>query len=289
MHGANSFPKSSPSLSVISLLLALLSLSSCSRLSIAVRWADTLIVEAVDSRFDLNSEQKKEFTKEVYQSIQLLKKEKFPAWAKRFDKWADAIEKEKISEATSVDMWDWVQSEFRDLAKYADAPMMKLIDKIDEKNFETNKKMSLKEIDELRKKQQTKDAQFEDQKKKILRWIEFWHDSPTDAQDKKLDAFIKQSPFPIEASWSHREAQIIKFYDLRKDKPALRAWVKETLYNPESLRPPEYQAAINEWIKNLRIYIREFHQSLSDKQLKFLVKELRKRAGELRELAVSAN
>lgn len=273
------------------LITAFLSLNSisCSRLSLAVRWADTVIVEAVDSRFDLSSEQKKEFRVEVENSLSQIKKEKFPLWADRLDAWANSIEKEKISEATSKNMWNYLQAEFRDLAKYAEPPMMKLIDQINDANFEANKSNALEELVKNRKKLNSSDQIAADTKKKFMAWIEFWHDSPTEEQEKKLNEFLKQHPFPAEASWSHREAQLIKFYDLKKDRAALKSWVKDSLYNPEKLRPVEYQNAILEWQKNLQGFILEFHQSLSVDQLKYVQVQLRKRAKELRELAAKSN
>lgn len=259
--------------------------SACSKLSIAVKWADTAIIEMTDSRFDFNSEQKKAFKAEVEQSIAKIKKEKFPIWADQFEAWANTIEKSKVSVETSDQMFNWLQSEFASLAKYAEAPMNSLIDKIDEANFEKNKKNSFDEITEQRKKIADQDDRIQSEKKKYLLWIEFWLDNQTDDQEKKLLAHINAHPFPAELAFKHREAQIQKFYDLRKDKVALKDWVKQTLYKPDNLRSAEFQAAFLAWQENLKIYIREFQLSLSDKQLKYLVQQLRKKAIELRELS----
>lgn len=265
--------------------LVLIFFSSCSRLSLAVRWADTFIVEAVDSRFDLSSEQKSEFQFEVKQSLQQIKSEKFPIWAQQFESWADRIEKEKMTEAISFEMWDWSFSQFRELSKYANSPMQKLINQSAEKNFEKNQKQALEEIAVQKQKLNSEEKRFEDQKKKYMTWIDFWHGSIEQEQKKKLEASIKENPFPWEASLTHRETQVRRFFELRNDKLALRDWVKKSLDNPESVRSKEYKEVLGEWQKKLRISIRDFQLSLSEKQIQDFVKELRKRALELRELS----
>lgn len=277
---------------VASLLIVL---ASCSRLSVAVRWADTFIVQAVDSKFDLNSQQKKEFSVEVQRALASVRKDRFPIWAETLEKWAASIQKSGLNETLSFEMWDFVFAEARGLMKFAEGPAFKLIDLVTEKNLGAYQKSSLKEIAEAREKlhqsqvDQRIKEQIKEQKAKIIPWIEYWHDTVTKNQEQNLEEFLRQNPFPAEMAFQHREVQLEKLGRIQSDKAAQKKWINEYLLNPEMARTQSYAKGLSDWQLKLRSWIGGFHRSLTEKQISVFANELKRRAAELRDLAASSD
>jgi hypothetical protein len=69
---------------ILILGLALLGLTSCSRLDIAFRWIDVFVAGKVDDYFDINSQQKKELKKSVTQDLKMIQAKLLPQWIEQF-------------------------------------------------------------------------------------------------------------------------------------------------------------------------------------------------------------
>src|SRR5690606_20502321 len=93
------------SATLIPVLMAL-SMSSCSRLDLGVRWADWAIMREVNSYFDLNSKQDAELRKKVQADLLEVRRKTFPEIANLFRQVAEKLEADQV---TPEQIQEWHQ------------------------------------------------------------------------------------------------------------------------------------------------------------------------------------
>ncbi|HEY8270055.1 MAG TPA: hypothetical protein VIG33_04155, partial [Pseudobdellovibrionaceae bacterium] len=82
------------------LFLCIFGTLSCSRLDIAVNWADTYIVSQVDDYFDLTSQQNKELKESLKKDILKIRQEQFLDWARELRRFNKYILEKNLNEET---------------------------------------------------------------------------------------------------------------------------------------------------------------------------------------------
>src|SRR5688572_9100758 len=66
---------------ILLLLCVAMISSACSRMDLAVKWADTYTLSKIDDHFDISAQQKKEIKKDVDHAVLQIRKEMFPAYS----------------------------------------------------------------------------------------------------------------------------------------------------------------------------------------------------------------
>ena len=265
----------------IFILLFFLILASCSKMDLALKWADWMIVKETDSYFDLSDTQNKELKNQVQKDLSRVKKENFPDIAKFLSKVAGQIEADKIS----LEEIAKLQTEFQITVKAAlnqfqstalDFAMKATAEQIEHFKKKYNQQTE-KHADDVK----TEKDKFKLQKKRFEKWTDEWLGGLTSEQKVALASDIKEVPFPWDLQVRSREVSLNKFLEARRSRALLKAYMDQL----EDERDPEYEKALKDYQAHLRIYILKLYQSLNKDQKTYLTKKLRDRAHEFEGLA----
>ncbi len=265
----------------IILISLLLLMSACSKMDLAMKWADWMIVKETDSYFDLTDTQNKDLKLQVQKDLARVKKENFPQFAKFLRKVADQIDADKIS-AEEINQ---LQAEFQKTVRIAldqfqatalDFSMKASPDQMEHFKKKYNEQTK-KHADEIR----TEKDKFKLQKKRFEKWIDEWLGGLNSEQRASLETDLKAFPFPWDLQVRSREVSLKKFLDARSSRTLLKNYMDQL----EEERDPEYETALKNYQVHLRNYILDLYRSLTKDQKKYLTKKLRDRAQEFEGLA----
>lgn len=265
---------------IIVLMLILTSIS-CSRLGVAVDWADEYILNEADNYFDLSSEQYKEFKPRVEKDIQRIKKENFPELSIFFRKISEKAEKNQINEKEIIALFDEGQGLFRKVLHQFEPTILDFATKATSEQANNFIKEYNKKIEELQDDIKTPSDRLKKQKKRYDRWLNEFIDNMTADQKKALEAEIENNPIPFDLQVKSRNQIRDKFLTVMGNPQEL----KNFLTNFEKQRSPEYQEALKKYQSGLKSYLWVLFQSLSEGQKTYLIKQLRHRADELEKIS----
>jgi len=269
---------------LLPILLCLCGLLGCSRLDIAVNWADTYIVSQADDYFDLNSAQSKELKNEVQQDIRKVRKELFPKWARSLRE----LEKETHTPLTEEGFHKYFQEsleEGRTLQPYFAETAAKFITQARPEQLEHFEKAIRKKNVEDEKKVQNGQQARDESRKKYLRWTEMWINSLTKDQEQLLNRHLAEHPFPLEKQIQNKNHALEKFTAARLSPETLRSFVRDYVQDRGQYNDPDYQLAIKNYQSDLEKFVYQLALSLNDKQKKALSENLLEKASALEKLA----
>lgn len=260
-------------------------LTSCSRLDVALSWADTYIAAKVDDYFNLSSRQNKELKQALRTNIRQIRKSKFPEWAQTLRQIAREIHDHPLNEAV-VDKYfrqillvtDSLQPAFTETAVHfiGEARPEQL------EHFERT--VHQKNIEDEKKIQNSQKARDEN-RKKYLRGIELWIDSLSKEQDQLLNRHLNENPFPARALIKNRNQVLEKFSASKKSPEALKDFVRSYYTDKNQYADPEYREALRNYQTNLEKFTYQLLKSLNEKQKKSLCDNLMEKATLLEKLA----
>lgn len=263
--------------------LSFLLLVSCSRLDIAVRWADDYLLHEVDSYLDLTGDQSKDYQQKLQQDIQRLKKENFPLMAAYLRRLAEHVEKRPLElkdienySSEGKKIFNQGMQQFKDTATY-------IISKTPDSRLERFNQKFAKKIEDQKKDIDSLQKQKKKSLKRYEKWFKEWLGGLRGPQEPALEAHLLAFPYPWDLQIKNRLILKDRILAVRKDNTSL----KQILNNYDQERSPEFRQALEKYQMGLQKYLYELSQTLTPEQKKFLVERLRSRAKELENLSKS--
>lgn len=268
------------------LLIPFLALSGCSRLDLALRWADTFVMSSVTDYFDLTSDQDNKARGDFKAALKEIQKNDFPAFADQLESLATSVEKKEAKDEHVDQFLDRVDALLkRSIARFEPMAQNLLNDQAKNgfKMFDAEfQKKHSKDLEEAKdEKSRAKKAS-----KNVDRFVDETVEFLTSEQKKEVEASIKENPFPHLLQLESRKSLFENFKSVRLDDKKRQEFIKTYFTNWNSLQTADYQKARAESLQRVRDLFKKVLSTMTDKQRKNLVENFRVRASELRKISL---
>jgi len=266
-------------------LVCLCGVLACSRLDIALSWADTFIVSQVDDYFDITSSQKKELKESLKKDIAKVRKEQFDVWATEMRKFEKNLREGTLTAGAFHSYFEKTINTSRTIQPYFTDSAVKFISSATSQQLEHfERTLRKKNIDDEKKIQSGKKTRDES-RKKYLRWVDMWIGSLSKEQEELLNQHLTNHPFPAAALLKNKKYVLEKFTEARKSPEGLKNFVRSYYSDKYKHADPEYLSALTSYQTGLEKFMFELLQTLSEKQKKHLSENLTSKASSLVTLA----
>lgn len=266
-------------------LLCFTGIVSCSRLDIAVSWADTYIVSQVDDYFDITSTQSKALKESLKNDITKVRHEQFVLWATELRRFEKEVREETLTAESFHDYFEKTLQTSKKIQPYFADSAVKFISTATPAQLEHFERTLRKKNVEDEKKIQNGQKARNEARKKYLRWVEMWIESLTKDQYQLLDQHLNDNPFPALEQIKNKNYVLEKFHEARKSPESLKNFVRNYYNNKYQYADPEYQKALTKYQAELEKFILSLIKSLNEKQKKLLSESLISKASSLEKLA----
>ncbi len=265
------------------LIFFFLAFAGCSKLSMAVRWSDSVVLSQTKKYFELNSTERGK-AKELYRAALVqVQQQDFPQLADILDTWHVQVSQDKITQedltsslekASAILRSSWAR--FEPVAQW----MVDVESKHEFKHFE--KGLIAREKEEKERREKSPD-QFREN------MLEFFADETvgelTAEQRKKVLEHWQQHSLPHEVREKNRAHMIEKFRQARVQSEKRREFVAEFMRNWQSLQTVEMKNAQQRSLVRNATLMHLVVSTLTPDQKKRLLHNLKKRSEQLRDLA----
>lgn len=258
---------------------------SCSRLDIAVNWADTYIVSQVDDYFDLSSQQNKDLKASLTNDLRDIRSNQFPKWSKTLRQFEKEIRANALTEASFAKYYRDTLVVTQQLMPLFSDTAVRFVASVSRDQLEHFERTLRKKNIENEEKIQNREKSRNESRKKYLRWIEMWIESLTKDQEQLLNQHLNNSPFPTEALIKNRTHVLEKFIEASKSPASLQNFVRKYYSDKNQFADPDYLQALTAYQANLEKFSYQLLMSLSEKQKSFLCENLTEKASILEKLA----
>lgn len=261
-------------------------LSGCSRLDLAVRWADTFVMSSVTDYFDLTSEQDARARGDFRTALRDVKKIDFPILASHLEDFALLVEKKEVTDEKVDRFLDQVDSQVRTSIARFETMAQNLLDQQSGGSYEMfDAEFSRKHEKDLKEARDDR-AQKKKVNKNIDRFVGETVEFLTEEQQKEVDAWIRTNPPPLQLQLESRKALFDQFKSLRADEKKRRDFIRSYFTNWIALQTPAYQKARMESHQRIRSLFKKVLATITEKQRKNLVENFRFRAKDFRAISL---
>lgn len=259
------------------------SMTGCSRLDLAVRFADNYIMSEADDYLELTRAQEKEIRPELEKSLLEIRRHEFPAFAEHLEKTEAMI----AGESPSTELIEKNQQDARRLFERALARLepvsLKTLDQStaeNEKAFITAMNEKTEELKE--KAAEPSEARAAGEAARMRRSIEHWV-SLNKEQRQLIEKWSRENPTDLSLRIQDREKTLTHFLSLTKEER--KSWLEKLHRSPDSLRSEENNTYWKQRQANSRALFLELWKSLTESQKAELRKELLSKAAALKKLS----
>ncbi|UOF01479.1 DUF6279 family lipoprotein [Bdellovibrio reynosensis] len=267
---------------ILVLSFLLLATTACSRSSVMMSFADTLAVSKTDEYFDLTSQQKEDLKKDLRQDIDALKKEFLPEVAKTLRRIESEVSKGKIESELIATHFTEFHVHFKKLTSYFANTAVKTVATFKPEQFDYFEKTMKEEIKDRSDVEEQNEKAF----KRYRRSLEFWIGGLSQDQKDRIQAFLKQNPYPVKLETENKEHIVKQFLEVKTDKEKLKVYVRTLYLDYEAPRLPSFTESLQLHKKAFQNFLSEsLWPTISKNQLENLKANLISRAEELEKLA----
>ncbi len=268
----------------IYLLLCVLLLSSCSKLSLAVYWADTFLLAQIDDYFTLTSEQKSEVKKQLQDIFREIRREEFPQLAAMLESMAAAIETGAVS-AKEASGWSLSLRDRLIAMGIRFEPLgQKLIEWESQKGFRRFDQAFADKQQERFAKISSEERRQKEARKRAERMIDRTVEELTDSQESGLASLLQKNPLLLE--WESRNTVFRNFQKVRESPLERAKFVRLFFTKWEELQTESYLTARSQYRAEWEKFILWLVPKLSPEQRKTAVDNLRVLSKQLQDLSV---
>jgi hypothetical protein len=261
--------------------------TSCSRLDLAVSWADNYMASLVDDYFDLSSSQNKELKESLRQDIAKVRRSQFKTWADFLRRIEKDLKESKLSPDAIQSYFTEGQREGRKLPSEFVETAVKFVGTLKpEQLVHFDNEMKQKDLEREEKLKDPVKAKKE-LRKKYLNGIELWIDSLSSEQLALLDKHLEEHPFPQKEQLKNRISVTKKFREAQKSTEDLQKFVRAYYSDSSQFWEPDYKKALESYQRELQKWLVVLVGTLSDRQKKQLSENLLEKASALEKLALS--
>jgi hypothetical protein len=263
-----------------------LMLSGCSRLDMAVNWADSYITSLVDDYFDLTSKQNKQLKESLNADIEKIRQEQFPSWAAILRRMDQELSKNSISEQIVKKYFIEVLELGRKLPSYFEDTALIFAESLSKEQMNYFDEEIEKKNTKDEKKLKNQETALDENRKKYQRAIEMWTGSLNRAQELVLEKHLKDHKFPLREQIKNKKELQKKFREARESVIDLKKFIKSYYVDNNRIVDADYGKALTAYQADLQTYLFQLVKSLSEKQKKIFSENLIEKATALEELAV---
>jgi hypothetical protein len=272
---------------ILILGLALLGLTSCSRLDIAFRWIDVFVAGKVDDYFDINSQQKKELKKSVTQDLKMIQAKLLPQWIEQFKSIQNDINLDSFDEKKVATYFTSFMTDVDDMKTYFLTTAVQFAATIDDSQMiYFQKSFSKKTAEDLEKAQNQVKLRKEYQDK-YVDYFEMFLGSLTKDQEKLVAKHLQSSCFPAALKAKNNEHIFTAFIKEAKTREERVHFVKDLYSHPQLYDMPVYSQAVASYQSDLKSLITEVLMTLTPEQKKKLKKNLAEKTAQLEKVQAS--
>jgi hypothetical protein len=261
-------------------------LTSCSGLSLGVRWADTFAISQLDDYFTLSGEKSEEAKKEFKEIWISVRKQDFPALADKLDQMALMTEENQL---TSTKLTQWID-ETQEVIRIG----LRRFEPFGQNLVEEEAAHGFKRFDrEVEKQQEKRSKKFSDSEhikeetaKRFARLLENTFEELSAEQEKFWQQESKENPLPLLAQEESRKVLWERFKQSRLDPKERKEFVRTWFRNWDSLQTDTYNAARMAQQKRFRVFLWRLWETSNAEQKRKLIENFRGRAKELRGLSI---
>ncbi len=258
---------------------------SCTRLDIAINWADTYIASQVDDYFDLDYRQNKNLKESLKKDIGKIRKEQFTQWAAELRLFENDLRENTLNQKNFHKYFAETLRAAQKLQAYFINTAMGFISTttpVQLDHFElTIRKKSIKDEKQIQNSQKTSN----ESRKKYLTWTSLWIDSLSKDQEQLLNQHLSEYPFPTQLQINNKKHILEKFHEARTTLDRLQNFVRSYYNDKYQFADPEYRQALDTYQAGLEKFLFQLVNSLSEKQKIFLSENLLEKASSLETLA----
>lgn len=266
--------KSKSALLVAVFLTTLITMSSCSRLDLAVNLANSYITNKADNFFDLTGEQKKWLKAVLERDIDKVKKTIFPQLASEMFKAASVLSEGRAVDYTLVyTTYKRLENLFYQTLRIFSPSAVAFSDKLSPNQLSHFQKEFDGKIKDL--KEDPEDKTYEKMKKQF----DSWAGSISSKQKKEIKSFANINPSPVNEIAYSRQTMAYQF--VRLDKNSRKAYVEKLFTNFESARGESYSKIVEDHNKKVVSFVTGMLNKMPQDQKKSLVDIIRDRANQL--------
>lgn len=250
-----------------------------------LRWADSFAMSYISDYFDFTGAEEKEIKQDFNIVLKQIQKEDFPVLATQFDQLADQIEKDHLNAETVESFLSQFEAALKKSTQRFEPVAQKVFNFQAKSGWETfDKEFRRKQKKDTKKASNVKDL-AKDSRKKISRWVSETVEALTTEQEREFTDMALKYPAPLKLQIASREALFEKFKTVRGDAEAREKLIDDFFSDWESTQTPEYLKARLEYRAKYRAWLVNLSGKLSTRQKQDFVKNLRKRAAELKSLS----
>ena len=268
---------------LVPMLFLFLFLNSCSRLDIAVQFANTYVANKADDYFDLTSEQKKWLRANFEKDFLNVQKVIFPQLAAELMKASEVISTKKNIEVATVQMsYDRMKNLFFESLRMFSNNAINFSDKLGPDQILVFQKEFDKKMRDL-----SEDESSRNSFKKMKKQFDSWMGNLTAIQKKELENFNNLNP-PLTSEKVHARQQLaLEFVSSFPDKQNRRIFVSKITTKFDQLYESKLSKAYV--VRNTRVMglVASILNKISDDQRQSLVDTLRDRANQLIKISKS--
>lgn len=259
-------------------LLSFLTLaSSCSRIDLAVYFADTYVINKTDDYFDLSSEQKKWLKHALKSNIQKVKQIIFPQLAQEFLRAAEVIETQKnVDVEQALIFYQRLKNLIYEGARIFSSDAALFSERLTMRQaLYFQKEMDEKLIDMHR------DDSNKETYKRYKKHFDSWIGYMTLSQKKSLQSFVEGGPTLTKEKIFNRQIMSHEFIKSFAQREVRSRYVKGVFAQYESMRDPGFNTLAEAYNRRLVGYVASFLNNLKNDQRETLIENLRDRANQL--------
>lgn len=274
---------------LLSLFICAIGISACSRIDIAVTWADTYISSKVDDYFDITSHQKKILKESIRDDLRRLRQEQFKLWAAELNQLHHELTTNTLDENKLREYFQRSLQNSKKIQPYFSQTASQFISSTTPEQLNYFERAFQKKAREDHKKVQTTERMLKENQKTYRRWIDMWLGSLSKDQERLLNQHLQESPFPLDLQIKNREQVVVRIQELRHSPDELKNFIRDYYKDRYQYTPPEYQRALANYQAGLEKFLIELLKSLNEKQKQTLSENLLEKAAILDRLSVAKN
>jgi hypothetical protein len=272
---------------ILLLGLAVLGLTSCSRLDIAFRWIDVFVAGKVDDYFDISSQQKKELKKSVTRDLKLIQAKLLPQWIEQFKAIQNDVNLESFDEKKVARYFTSFMTDVDEMKTYFLTTAVQFAASIDDSQMVYFEKYFSRKTAEDIEKAQNQTKLRKEYQAKYVDYFEMFLGSLTQEQEKLVSRHLTSSCFPAELKAKNNEHIFTTFMKEAKTREARVHFVKDLYSHPQQYDLPTYRDAVVSYQSDLKSLITEVLMTLTPDQKKKLKKNLAEKTAQLEKVQAS--
>lgn len=264
------------------ILFILLTITSCSRLDLAVGLANSYMTQKTDGFFDLSWKQSRWLKEVLAKDIARIKKLILPKLGAELFATADLLSTQnKFDSNTVMSRYNRLEEIFYEGLKVFTLTAKTLVDKLLPTQIEYFQKKADQKF--LKMKENSHSNTY----KKMKKNFDSWTGGMTSEQKEELKEFVKENPTPINEIVYHRQKLVHYFIKAYPDKINRHNFIERLFTNYQSEMSPNYKKIINEKNRLVANFFTGILNKMSDEQKQTLISTIKDRANQLLKISKS--